>query len=240
MAFPAGAQPGIDVSHYQGAVDWPTVAEGGEVFAFAKASEGSGDQAADLCFADNWVGMKAADLLRGAYHFFHPGSDANAQADAFLASLSKTNGGSPVLNPGDLPPALDLEVTDSVSPADIISAATVWLQKVRDATGKQPLLYTFVSFWQNTLGNPTELADYPLWIADTQVSAPIVPGGWSNWYFWQFDQQTIGGIASPTVDVDAFNGTLHDLQSFAGLPAPLAQPRTVKPGKLPRTAERRD
>jgi lysozyme len=218
MAFPAGSQPGIDVSHYQGAVDWSTVAAGGEVFAFAKASEGSGDKSGDIYFADNWSGMKAADLLRGAYHFFHPGSDASAQADAFLGSLSKANGGSVVLNPGDLPAALDLEVTDAVAPADIIAAATIWLQKVQDATGKQPLLYTFVSFWKDTLGNPGDLSNYPLWIAETKVSAPIVPGAWANWYFWQFDQQVIGGVSSATVDVDAFNGTLHDLQAFAGLP----------------------
>jgi lysozyme len=84
MAFPTGAVPGIDVSHYQGSVDWATVAGGGERFGFAKASEGvSGTGSSDPYFADNWSGMRAAGILRGAYHFYHPKDDPTAQAHNF-------------------------------------------------------------------------------------------------------------------------------------------------------------
>ena len=67
MAFPQGSIPGIDVSHDQGVVDWPTVAAGGEVFAYAKATEGL--TVTDHYFQDHWAAMKTAGLLRGAYHF---------------------------------------------------------------------------------------------------------------------------------------------------------------------------
>jgi len=87
MPFPSGAVPGIDVSHYQEVIDWPTVAAGGEAFGFAKASEGG--SVADLYFADNWSAMRGGGLLRGAYHFFHPATDASVQADYFLKASGK-------------------------------------------------------------------------------------------------------------------------------------------------------
>ena len=113
MAWPTGAVPGIDVSHYQAAVDWPTVQSAGVTFGFAKASEG--ESSSDLHFVDNWSGMKAAGILRGAYHFFHPARDPQAQANCFLQQLAKANGDSVVLAAGDLPAALDIEVTDGIA-----------------------------------------------------------------------------------------------------------------------------
>jgi lysozyme len=213
MGFPAGAVPGVDVSHYQAHVDWEAVAGGGERFAFAKASEGL--TSSDTYFADNWAGIKRAGLLRGAYHFYHPNSDPTQQAIHFLQALSKANGGSPRLAPGDLPAALDLEVTDGASTADLLAGAATWLAKVEAATGKRPIVYTFVSFWRTTLGNPRGLADYPLWIAQLNVSAPATIGGWTNWQFWQFATQPLHGV-SGAVDMDAFNGSYADLEAMAG------------------------
>jgi len=213
MPFPANAIPGIDVSHYQAHVDWTTVAGSGEQFGFAKASEGVG--VGDQYFLDNWSGMKAAGLLRGAYHFYHPNADPQAQATNFLRRLAAANGGSPLLAPGDLPVALDLEVTDGASAATLIAGATAWLTAVEAATGKRPLLYTYPSFWKSTLGNPQVLSDYPLWIAHLNVASPIIPGSWSKWHFWQLDKQLKPGVPVPATDVNAFNGTLADLQSLA-------------------------
>jgi len=215
MAFPAGAQPGIDVSHYQEVVDWPTVHSAGDVFGFAKASEGQ--FTTDQYFADNWAGMKAVGVLRGAYHFYHPSKDAQAQVALFLKCLATGNGGSPLLAPGDLPAALDLEITENVAPADILAGVATWLAAVQAATGRQPLLYTYPSFWKSSLGNPATLAEYPLWIAHLKTAAPTIPGGWGNWAFWQFDKQPVDGVtATPVVDLDAFNGSLGDLQKLAG------------------------
>ena len=73
---------GIDVSHFQGEVDWGAVAAAGVRFAFIKATEGLDD--VDPRFAQNWQGSRAAGLLRGAYHFLHPNLDARQQAAHFL------------------------------------------------------------------------------------------------------------------------------------------------------------
>jgi len=213
MGFPAGAVPGIDVSHYQAVVDWATVANGGELFAFAKASEGAATP--DQYFADNWAGIKAAGLLRGACHFFHPSIDPTQQANNFLNRLAAANGGSPVLNPGDLPATLDIEVTDGTSAANVLAGAAAWLTAVQTATGKTPIVYTYVSFWRDTLGNPPDLSNYPLWIAQLKVATPTIIGGWGNWTFWQYDTQPVTGVPGPT-DLDAFNGAVADLQALAG------------------------
>jgi lysozyme len=169
----------------------------------------------DQDFADNWAGMKIAGLLRGAYHFFHPSSDPVAQAANFSRCLANANGGSQNLASGDLPVALDIEVTDGVSTDSLIAGVTSWLQAIEAATGKKPIIYTYVSFWKSSLGNPTDLSTFPLWIAQLDVASPTVPGGWQNWMYWQFDQQPLSGVPSPVVDLDAFNGTLADLQGIA-------------------------
>lgn len=79
----AGVQ-GIDVSHYQGTIDWGLVAEAGKVFTFIKATEGTSE--VDPQFQANWSGANAAaGLLRGAYHFYQPGADPHQQAESFLS-----------------------------------------------------------------------------------------------------------------------------------------------------------
>jgi lysozyme len=215
MPLPAGAQPGLDVSHYQGAIDWTAVSNGGYVYALAKASDGV--DTPDEYFAANWPAIKAAGLLRAAYHYFQPSTDAQEQADYFLQCLSGANGGTATLAPGDLPVALDLEVAGGVAVTDLLAGATLWLQAVQTATGRQPMVYTGPAFWAS-IGNPADLSGYPLWIAHlTSAPSPTVPSAWANWFFWQYDQQPVDGIPnSLVVDLDAFNGTLHDLQSMAG------------------------
>ena len=89
---------GIDVSHFQGNVDWAKVKATGAAFAFAKATEGTAT--IDKMFATNWPAMKNAGLLRGAYHFFHGSKDATDQANFFLSKFSVVA--------GDLPPVLDV------------------------------------------------------------------------------------------------------------------------------------
>ena len=215
MAFPQGAIPGIDVSHLQGVVDWTSVVAGGDVFAFAKATEGITFN--DPYFHDNWQGMKQAGLLRGAYHYYRANDDPAAQANTFLTALGNANG-SATLAPGDLPAALDLEVTLGVDPATILQGVATWLTTVEAATGQTPFIYTYPSFWQG-LGNPLTLSQYPLWIARYGVSSPGSLGGWSDWTIWQFDpNHTISGVAGP-VDADGYQGTLASLQALAGIVA---------------------
>src|SRR5256885_1336394 len=103
--MPANTLSGIDVSHYQGTIDWGKVKSAGMAFAYTKATESTGST--DSQFAVNWPAMKAAGLLRGAYHFFHADQDATAQANHFLQVVD--------IGPGDLPAVIDIESTSNAS-----------------------------------------------------------------------------------------------------------------------------
>jgi lysozyme len=196
---------GIDVSHFQGTVDWQQVAQGGMSFAFAKATEGI--TYADPQFATNWAGMQAAGLLRGAYHFFEANDDAAAQAQHFLATVQ--------LAPGDLPPVLDVETTAGVSNEQIWSGVSAWLQIVEQETGRQPILYTSPGFWSSHQPD-LALTRYPLWLAD-YATQPVLPTGWTSWLFWQHSQTgSVAGVAG-AVDLDLFSGTLEQLHALTSL-----------------------
>ncbi|HEV7504804.1 MAG TPA: glycoside hydrolase family 25 protein [Thermoanaerobaculia bacterium] len=201
-SFPGlGSTQGIDVSHYQGTIDWRQVADTGKRFAFIKATEGTSET--DPQFQANWRGANVAGLLRGAYHFYQPGEDPQQQAKNFLSVVQP--------GPGDLPPVLDVEL--SGKPSEIISGIWVWLTAVEQATGKTPILYTNPSFWAD-LG-AVGFGRFPLWIADYDVAVPTVPEGWISWSFWQFSESgSVSGVEGP-VDLDIFQGTLMNLQRMA-------------------------
>ena len=194
---------GIDVSHFQGVVDWQQVAQAGMSFAFAKATEGI--TYLDPEFTTNWAGIKTAGLLRGAYHFFEANDDATAQAQHFLATVQPAA--------GDLPPVLDIETTAGVSDPQVWSGVATWLQVVEQATGRQPILYTAPGFWDSQAPVLT-LTSYPLWLADYATQATL-PTGWNCWLFWQHSQT--GSVAGVTgaVDLDLFSGTLQELEELA-------------------------
>lgn len=193
---------GIDVSHYQGTIDWNQVRSVGTQFAFIKALEGI--TSTDPEFPTNWRGAKAAGLLCGAYHFYWPGDDPNQQAEAFLSIYQPS--------PGDLPPVLDIETTHDQSPSSVVQGIQVWLSAVEARVGVRPILYTDPSFWKS-LGDPP-FGAYPLWVADYGVTSPTVPAGWANWTFWQTSQSgSVAGVPS-TVDLDLFQGSLADLQAL--------------------------
>lgn len=203
----ANTLEGIDISHWDGAIDWVKVKASGRAFAFAKATEGT--SYVDNTFAANWAGMKQAGVVRSAYHFFHANMDPIAEANHFLQTMG-------TLEAGDLPPTLDLEVTDSQSAAKITATAIQWLDAVAAATGTTPILYTGPAF-VNALGNPAGLENHAqLWIANWGVSCPDVPAPFTAWPFWQYDDKgTVSGIpGASAVDLNKFNGTLAELHAL--------------------------
>jgi lysozyme len=204
---------GVDVSTYQGVVDWAKVKASGHVFGIARISDGTAHP--DDQFARNWPAMKAAGVVRGAYQFFRPGGDPAAQADLVASALSAAGG----LAHDDLPVVMDMEVTDGQSAATIQANMHTWLTKVEQATGKKPIIYTG-AFMSSSLG--TGFAGYPLWVANWGVSCPTMPANWTSWKFWQdADNGSVSGI-SGAVDTDVFNGSLAQLTAYAGgtQPAP--------------------
>jgi lysozyme len=205
---------GLDVSHYQGTVDWNSVAQERYTFAFIKATEAT--SWTDPEFSANWTGAKAAGLIRGAYHFYDPGSDPEKQAEHFLGTVWP-GGGQPLLEPGDLPPVLDIETTGGQSAEAVVQGIQIWLSRVGEETLRTPILYTARGFWDG-LGT-TQFGGYPLWVAEYGVAAPTLPAGWQSWCFWQYSQSgRVDGISGP-VDLDIFQGTLQSLQQMASIPS---------------------
>jgi lysozyme len=196
---------GVDVSVYQGSVNWPAAKAAGIEFAIARISDGT---YLDTDFATNWAGIKAAGMVRGAYQFFEPGEDPTTQANIVIQKVG-------VLGAGDLPVTADMEVTGGQSPATIAANLQTWVNAVKAGTGKAPMIYTALGYWNGSVGS-TAFGNLPLWAANWGVTCPNLANGWSNWKFWQYsDTGSVAGIPA-TVDLDEFNGDLAALQQFAG------------------------
>ncbi len=195
---------GVDVSHYQPQVAWTKLKASGVQFAFIKATEGA--SAMDPSFEMHWQNAKAAGVLRGAYHFFHPSADPVSQARNFCATMGK-------LDALDLPPVMDWEVTDGEPAASDLANGKIFLEEVERISGRKPIIYSGPYFMQE-MGVTVTFAQYPLWIAHYTNKCPLVPFPWAQWAFWQ----NSGGASVPGVvgacDTDMFNGTLSDLHAF--------------------------
>lgn len=196
---------GIDVSGYQPVVDWTAVAGSGVSFAFIKCTEATAFR--DRSFAQHWPDAKRAQLLRGAYHFFRPKLDPVLQAQHFLSFLS---------DPGELPPVLDVEVSDGVPSTKLVAGVRAWVSVVSARVGR-PLIYTSPGFW-GSLPNSEEVAAITdLWVGAWTTSVPSGLGGWPKWTFWQHTNHAqVPGIQAPNgLDADYFNGSLAELRTYS-------------------------
>lgn len=136
---------GLDVSKWQGDVDFAAAAASGKAFVYCRACYGTG---ADSRIGDYWPKAKAAGLMRGAYHFLVAGEDGDAQAQAFLKVFQGAGMG---YGPGDLPPAADVEdqnaLASDAATAAYVAALKTWVTTVGQALGVTPAIYTGTWFW---------------------------------------------------------------------------------------------
>jgi len=217
---PGPLTSGIDVSSYQGAINWGAAADSGVVFAIAKATEGLTVQDAD--FAANWAGMKSHGVIRGAYHFFHGNDDGAQQADQYLAQVGTLG------EPGDLPPMLDWEANDSVDAGTYAVEAQKFIDEIKAKTGLDTVVYTYPYYWTSQMGAPAQFAVHPLWLAAynggvTQCPSEIAP--WSQWTIWQWSGDTAADSGTPNPfagvageDLDVFAGSAASLRAWASPP----------------------
>jgi GH25 family lysozyme M1 (1,4-beta-N-acetylmuramidase) len=208
---------GIDVSKWQGVINWPMVRAAGKQFAIAKATEGVGYE--DGKYEVNKAGAMANGLAFGAYHFARPdlngtNTGAVAEADWFVDTSA--------YEPGMIIPTLDLERSGGKSDAALISWVKSWVTRVYDRLGVKPMIYASPSFWSNNLGDTSWFADNGydvLWIAHWGVTSPSVPGnnwGGRSWTFWQYsDNGPVPGI-SGGVDLDRYRLNSFDAVTYGG------------------------
>jgi GH25 family lysozyme M1 (1,4-beta-N-acetylmuramidase) len=199
--IPTGGVRGIDVSHYQGRIDWQRVAAAGYRFVFAKATEGV--RYVDPTYVRNKTGAEREGLVFGAYHFANPDArpnDAVREANHFLDRAR--------LIPGNIVPVLDLETTGGLSHRRLTHWILTWMRHVRDRLGVRPILYTSPLGWQLRTGDTATIARAgyeQLWVAHWGVEEPTVPAGhWDRhgWTFWQRSEcGSVPGVGG-CVDVD--------------------------------------
>ncbi len=201
---------GIDVSHWQGAIDWTKVKLAGKTFSFAKATEGVGFK--DDRYDRNKAGAMGQGIKFGAYHFARPGNNPVTEADWFVNNMG--------LQRGMLIPALDIEVTGGLGPTALTNWVKAWLQRVVDRTGAKPMIYTSPSFWRNNLNDSRWFADNGysiLWVAHWNTTSPSVPGsnwGGKSWTFWQYsDSGSVPGI-SGNVDLNRYRFSTFDAVTY--------------------------
>jgi len=194
---------GIDVSKYQRQINWEAVRkmEVGNIrlgFAFIKATEGLGN--VDSQFRRNWKKAKEVGMPRGAYHFFLATKSGRRQAENFIRTVK--------LEPGDLPPVLDVEQTYGVPTTKIQKEVQEWLDVVEEYYGVKPILYTNVVFYERYLGEKFDR--YPLWIAHyLQKERPRIG---RDWHFWQYSETgNVNGVHGK-VDFNVFRGDSSDFR----------------------------
>lgn len=228
-ADPEATTEGIDVSHWQGEIDWTQVAAADKHFAFMKASE-------DVDYVDPTYGLnraraRAAGLVVGAYHFAQPDAtpgDAVAEADHFLDTAA--------IAQGDLPPVLDLERSGDLTTAQLQAWVRDYLGRIHDRTGVRGVVYSSPSFWSRYLGGTDWFATNGyrvVWVAHwTTALLPTVPASdWAGfgWTFWQYTSSgSVDGITG-RVDLDRFAGP--DLSPV--LIDPTAEGTNTEPPKPP-------
>jgi GH25 family lysozyme M1 (1,4-beta-N-acetylmuramidase) len=199
----------IDVSSYQGSIDWTKVAKT-RVGGIAKASEGTSIR--DPYRTSNIRGMRAASMIAGAYHFARPTETGAAeQVTSYLDAIA------------NLPVqfhALDLEDQDAsrLGAHDIDLWAREWCRAVQAARpGERVVLYSFTSFIEDTMdGAPLTLAEFPLWIA--AVGRSTAPGTISShrWVLWQNTWTGyVEGVPTSNLDHDIWGGTEAEFRAWA-------------------------
>ncbi|HEC76887.1 MAG TPA: PKD domain-containing protein, partial [Thermoplasmatales archaeon] len=220
---------GIDVSHYQGDIDWSEVYNAGYRFAFIKATEGDDRPPVliDDYFEKNMEEGHAAGVLVGAYHFAHPESnDPVREAQFFISVAGK------YLKEGYLRPALDIETGANLGKSYLSNWINEWMNTVKSETGVEPILYVNSNYARDYLDG--SIANYDLWIAHWTCDPNASPniGIWDDWDFWQYyspdycGENYVPGI-NGGVDLNIFNGDMSRLQDFIITTAQTQRPYPV-------------
>ena len=191
---------GIDVSEWQGEIDFKEVANSGIEIVYIRASEGT--NYIDPYFRENYEEAKANGLKTGFYHYLTARNEEEARAEAefFVANIKGTE--------PDCKVAMDFEVFDNLSTEEVNEISEVFLQTVQNLSGKECVIYSDAYNAREVFDE--ELAEkYAIWVADYFVEEPEDNGKWSTWVGFQFtDRGRINGIDG-NVDRDYFtNGIL--------------------------------
>eukprot|EP00828_Plagiopyla_frontata_P005121 TRINITY_DN11_c0_g1_i1.p1 TRINITY_DN11_c0_g1~~TRINITY_DN11_c0_g1_i1.p1 ORF type:complete len:716 (+),score=77.67 TRINITY_DN11_c0_g1_i1:203-2350(+) len=184
--------PGIDVSVWQGSIDWYAVGQSNLTFVIAQATNGLG---IDSTFSTNWNSIKSTNLKPGAYHTFQPGVDATKQAQLFCNTVGS-------YQQSYVPPIISLDANGGQSASTLQANVLTWLNYVQSNLGVTPMIYTSTNFANNYLNS--QFSAYPLYLAWYSSTTPTIPTAWASagksWTYWQYSQT--GNIQGITGDAN--------------------------------------
>ena len=184
---------GIDISKYQGKIDFEKVKAAGIQYVFVRATEGITYQ--DAFFKQNFKEAREAGLIIGAYHFYETDDDPVSQLKNFTSLVT--------LQSGDLPPVVDIEKLHDNDKKDLTSNIQTYLDGLEQHYKTKPIIYSGKNFANKYI---TSFSDYPLWLAEYQSLYPTLPQGWDKWTFWQYSQTGKVDGVSTDVDINRYNG----------------------------------
>src|SRR5438445_1953177 len=200
---------GVDVSRWQGDINWKKLRAQGANFAYIKATDG-GDHL-DPMFMRNWRSADAAGLKRGAYHFLYWCRTAGEQADWFIRNVPKVEGA--------LPPVIDVEwngdssCTRRPSREKVLEKMQVFMDKLERHYGQRPLIYTSPDFYRDNLQDA--FPDYPFWLrAVARHPSKVYPD--RKWLFWQYSGSGLSHGVSGRIDLSVFHGDEQQWRAWAG------------------------
>ena len=197
-----GKAVGLDVSEFQGEIDWDlveTIEENHSLeFVFIRAT--AGNDKVDGQFGENWLGEKKRKIIRGAYHYYRPNENSLEQAQLFIKTVQ--------LRKGDLPPVLDIEKLPKGQSLDSLKIGLRrWLNAVEAHYKVKPIIYTGEKYYDDFLKE--DFSDYLFWIANYNFYREKIG---EDWLFWQFTEKaSVAGIKG-NVDVNIFNGDVEQLR----------------------------
>ncbi|CDX39691.1 Lysozyme [Mesorhizobium sp. ORS 3359] len=200
---------GVDVSRWQGNINWGKLRAQGANFAYIKATDG-GDHL-DPMFMKNWRNADAAGLKRGAYHFFYWCRTAGEQADWFIRNVPKMDGA--------LPPVIDVEWNGESScrrkPSreKVLEKMQVFMDKLERHYGQRPIIYTSPDFYRDNLRGA--FLDYPFWLrAVAAHPSNVYPG--RKWLFWQYSGSGLSHGVTGRIDLNVFHGDERQWRAWLG------------------------
>lgn len=200
---------GVDVSRWQGNVNWEKLRAQGANFAYIKATDG-GDHL-DPMFNRNWRNADAAGLKRGAYHFFYWCRTAGEQADWFIRNVPRVEGA--------LPPVIDVEWNGESSckrrPSreKVLEKMQVFMDKLERYYGQRPIIYTAPDFYRDNLRGA--FLDYPFWVrAVARHPSKVYPD--RKWLFWQYSGSGLSHGVTGRIDLNVFHGDERQWRAWAG------------------------
>lgn len=200
---------GVDVSSYQGTIDWQVLSGQNIEFAFIKATEGSGF--VDKQFASNLAAAQMTDLRVGAYHFFSYDSSGTTQAENFISAVPKSD--------RMLPPVIDVEFygdKEINTPDQALTQAEleILLKKLEDHYGMKPIIYATEKSYDLYIAHA--FYDYDIWIRNVKTSPKLSDN--RAWRFWQYtNREQLNGYSGDEkyIDMNVFAGTREEFETYA-------------------------